>query len=134
VRVDPAIGAAGDVDTAIVVLRFANGCLGTIDNSRQAVYGYDQRVEVFGSAGMIAAGNNTANQAALSDAQGVHAALPLYFFVERYVDSYIAELSAFIRCVQEDTPPPVTGLDGRIPVQIGYAAQKSLVEGRPVRI
>jgi len=64
----------------------------------------------------------------------VHGALPLYFFVERYVDSYIAELSAFIRCVQEDTLPPVTGLDGRIPVQIGYAAQKSLVEGRPVRI
>ena len=134
VSVDPAIGEAGDIDTAVVTLKFANGCLGTIDNSRQAVYGYDQRVEVFGSRGMVRAGNNTANQTALSDASGVHAALPLYFFVERYVDSYIAELSAFIRCVQEDTPPPVTGLDGRIPVQMGYAAQKSMAEGRPVRL
>jgi myo-inositol 2-dehydrogenase/D-chiro-inositol 1-dehydrogenase len=134
VSVDPAIGEAGDIDTAIITLKFANGCLGTIDNSRQAVYGYDQRVEVFGSLGMVSAGNNTANQTTLSDASGVHAALPLYFFVERYVDSYIAELSAFVRCVQEDTPPPVTGLDGRIPVQMGYAAQKSLTEGRPVRL
>jgi myo-inositol 2-dehydrogenase/D-chiro-inositol 1-dehydrogenase len=134
VSVDPAIGEAGDIDTAVVTLKFANGCLGTIDNSRQAVYGYDQRVEVFGSRGMIEARNNTADQAALSDASGVHAALPLYFFVERYTESYIAELSAFVRCIQEDTPPPVTGLDGRIPVQIGYAAQKSLAEGRPVRL
>jgi len=90
VSVDPAIGKAGDIDTAVITLKFANGCLGTIDNSRQAVYGYDQRVEVFGSRGMIYSGNNVANQATLSDAQGVHAALPLYFFVERYVDSYIA--------------------------------------------
>jgi len=134
VSVDPAIGEAGDIDTAVVTLKFANGCLGTIDNSRQAVYGYDQRVEVFGSSGMVSAGNNIANQTTLSDAQGVHSALPLYFFVERYADSYIAELSAFIRCVQEDTSPPVTGLDGRIPVQMGYAAQKSLAEGRPVRL
>jgi len=134
VSVDPAIGKAGDIDTAVITLKFANGCLGTIDNSRQAVYGYDQRVEVFGSLGMIQSGNNVANQATLSDAQGVHAALPLYFFVERYVDSYIAELSAFIRCIQEDTPPPVSGLDGRIPVQMGYAALRSLAEGRPVRL
>lgn len=134
VSVDPAIGEAGDIDTAIITLKFANGCLGTIDNSRQAVYGYDQRVEVFGSSGMVRADNNTANQTTVSDTQGVHAALPLYFFVERYADSYIAELSAFIRCIQEDTPPPVTGLDGRIPVQIGYAAQQSLAEGHPVRV
>jgi myo-inositol 2-dehydrogenase/D-chiro-inositol 1-dehydrogenase len=132
--IDPAIGEAGDIDTAVITLKFANGCLGTIDNSRQAVYGYDQRVEVFGSLGMVSADNNLADQATLSDAQGVHAALPLYFFVERYADSYIAELSAFVRCIQEDTPPPVTGLDGRIPVQMGYAAQKSLAEGRPVRL
>jgi myo-inositol 2-dehydrogenase/D-chiro-inositol 1-dehydrogenase len=134
VSVDPAIGEAGDIDTAVITLKFANGCLGTIDNSRQAVYGYDQRVEVFGSLGMVSTGNNVANQVIFADAQGVHAALPLYFFVERYVESYIAELSAFIRCIQEDTPPPVSGLDGRIPVQMGYAAQKSLAEGRPVRL
>jgi myo-inositol 2-dehydrogenase/D-chiro-inositol 1-dehydrogenase len=134
VRVDPAIGEAGDIDTAIVTLRFVDGVLATIDNSRQAVYGYDQRVEVFGSLGMIAADNNTPNRTTLSDAQGVHAALPLHFFVERYTDSYIAEMTAFIRCIEQDTVPPVTGLDGRAPVVMGYAAQRSLAEGRPVRL
>ena len=134
VRVDPEIGKAGDIDTAIITLRFANGVLATIDNSRQAVYGYDQRVEVFGSSGMVSTENNTPNRTTFSDARGVHAALPLYFFVERYTDSYIAEMAAFVRCIQEDTPPPVTGLDGRAPVVIGRAAQTSLAEGRPVRL
>jgi myo-inositol 2-dehydrogenase/D-chiro-inositol 1-dehydrogenase len=134
VQVDPAIGEAGDIDTAVVTLRFANGVLGTIDNSRQAAYGYDQRVEVFGSLGMIAADNNTSNRTALSDAQGVHAALPLHFFVERYTDSYIAEMTAFVHCIQRDSAPPVTGLDGRAPVVIGRAAQRSLAENRPVRL
>ena len=134
VRVDPAIGEAGDIDTAILTLRFANGVLATIDNSRQAAYGYDQRVEVFGSLGMISTDNNTPNRTTLSDARGVHGALPLHFFVERYTDSYIAEMAAFIRCIQEDTPPPVTGLDGRVPVVMGRAALQSLAEGRPVRL
>jgi myo-inositol 2-dehydrogenase/D-chiro-inositol 1-dehydrogenase len=134
VRVDPAIGKAGDIDTAIITLTFDNGVLGTIDNSRQAVYGYDQRVEVFGSQGMISTGNNTPDRTVLSNAQGVHSALPLYFFIERYTDSYIAEMAAFIRCIRDDTQPPVTGLDGRIPVLIGRAAFQSLTEGRPVRL
>jgi myo-inositol 2-dehydrogenase/D-chiro-inositol 1-dehydrogenase len=134
VRIDPAIGEAGDIDTAIITLTFANGVWGTIDNSRQAVYGYDQRVEVFGSQGMIRTGNNTPERTVLSNAQGVHSALPFYFFIERYTDSYIAEMAAFIRCIQDDKPPPVTGLDGRIPVLIGRAALRSLTEGRPVRL
>jgi myo-inositol 2-dehydrogenase/D-chiro-inositol 1-dehydrogenase len=134
VLVDPAIGDAGDIDTAIVTVRFANGAIGTIDNSRQAVYGYDQRVEVFGSGGMIAADNNTPDRTVLSDAQGVHSALPLYFFIERYSEAYIAEMEAFVRSIQDDTPPPVTGIDGRIPVVMGYAAQTSYAEGRPVRL
>ena len=134
VMVDPTIGEAGDIDTTIITLRFENGVLATIDNSRQAVYGYDQRVEVFGSKGMIAAQNNTADRTVVSDTEGVHSALPLYFFVERYADSYIAELQAFVRCVQEDTPPPVTGLDGRVPVVMGYAARTSYEQGRPVRL
>jgi len=96
VMVDPAIGAAGDVDTAVITLRFKNGVIGTIDNSRQAVYGYDQRVEVFGSGGMVAVSNNTPDSVVLSDGQGVHGPLPLHFFIERYVDSYIAEMEAFI--------------------------------------
>jgi myo-inositol 2-dehydrogenase / D-chiro-inositol 1-dehydrogenase len=134
VLVDPAFGAAGDIDTALVTLKFANGALGAIDNSRKAAYGYDQRLEVFGSAGMVAVSNNATDTHVLSDAQGVHAALPLYFFIQRYTESYIAEMTEFVRCVQQDLPPPVTGRDGRVPVVIGLAAQQSLRENRPVRI
>jgi len=134
VLVDPAIGEAGDVDTALVTLRFANGALGSIDNSRQAVYGYDQRVEVFGSRGMIAVGNETPHRATLSDAQGTHEALPLFFFVERYTAAYIAEMRAFVECILHGSAPSVTGRDGLIPVVMGYAALKSLREGRPVKL
>ena len=134
VLVDPAIGQAGDIDTAIITLRFANGALGTIDNSRQAAYGYDQRVEVFGSLGMIAAENNTPDRAVLSDKDGVHGALPLHFFLERYTESYVSEMRAFIRSIQEGTPPPVTGLDGRMPVAIALAAARSIAESRPVQL
>jgi myo-inositol 2-dehydrogenase/D-chiro-inositol 1-dehydrogenase len=134
VLVDPAIGAAGDVDTALITLRFANGAIGSIDNSRRAVYGYDQRVEVFGSEGVVIVANNTPHQAVLSNAEGVHAALPLYFFLERYMDAYVAEMKAFIEAIRRDTPVSVTGLDGRIPVVIGLAAWKSYRENRPVKL
>jgi myo-inositol 2-dehydrogenase/D-chiro-inositol 1-dehydrogenase len=134
VMVDPGIGAAGDVDTTIITLYFANGALGAIDNSRQAVYGYDQRVEVFGSGGMVAVSNNAPDSAVVSDATGVRGPLPLFFFVERYTESYVAEMKAFVGCILDDTPPPVTGLDGRIPVVMGYAAKKSFEEKRPVRL
>ncbi len=134
VMVDPRIGEAGDVDTAVVTLHFANGSLGVIDNSRQAVYGYDQRVEVFGSAGAVSADNNYPNTALISDAQRVHRDLPLNFFMERYVESYVNEMRAFVDCVVNDSPPPVTGRDGRIPVVMGYAAKKSAAEGRPVSL
>ena len=134
VMVDPEIGKAGDIDTAIITLRFASGAIGTIDNSRKAVYGYDQRVEVFGSKGMVAVSNNTPDTAVHSNAEGVHSSLPLFFFVERYTDSYIAEMRAFIECVQQDKEPPVTGIDGRIPVVMGYAAKKSYEENRPVKL
>jgi myo-inositol 2-dehydrogenase / D-chiro-inositol 1-dehydrogenase len=134
VMVDPRIGEAGDVDTAVVTLHFADGSLGVIDNSRQAVYGYDQRVEVLGSGGVVTADNNYPNTALISDAQRVHRDLPLNFFMERYVESYVNEMRAFVDCVVNDTPPPVTGLDGRIPVVMGYAAKKSAAEGRVVRL
>jgi myo-inositol 2-dehydrogenase/D-chiro-inositol 1-dehydrogenase len=134
VMVDPEIGKAGDIDTAVIILRFANGVIGAIDNSRKAVYGYDQRVEVFGSEGMVAVSNNTPDTAVHSNAEGVHSSLPLFFFVERYTDSYIAEMQAFIECIQQDTTPPVTGMDGRIPVVMGYAARKSYEENRPVKL
>jgi myo-inositol 2-dehydrogenase/D-chiro-inositol 1-dehydrogenase len=134
VRVDPAIGEAGDVDTAVITLRFANGAIGVIDNSRKAVYGYDQRVEVFGSAGVVASDNNTANRVYVGDTSGIHGPLPLYFFLERYTDSYINEMKAFIHAVEKDETPPVVGLDGRIPVVIGLAAWQSVREGRPVKV
>jgi myo-inositol 2-dehydrogenase/D-chiro-inositol 1-dehydrogenase len=134
VMVDPAIGEAGDIDTAVIVLRYANGAIGVIDNSRKAVYGYDQRVEVFGSGGGIGVSNRTPDLAVLSDADGVHASKPLHFFIERYTESYVAELQEFIESVSEDKTPSVTGIDGRIPVVMGLAAWKSYRENRPVKL
>jgi myo-inositol 2-dehydrogenase / D-chiro-inositol 1-dehydrogenase len=134
VMVDPAIGEAGDVDTAIITLRFANGAIGTIDNSRRAIYGYDQRVEVFGSNGMIQAHNNTPDQDVYFNAEGVHSAKPLYFFLERYMESFVTEMQEFVQSIRENTSPLVTGIDGRIPVVIGMAAKKSYLEHRPVRL
>ena len=134
VMVDPQIGEAGDIDTAIITLRFENGVIGTIDNSRKAVYGYDQRVEVFGSEGVVVISNNTPDTAVVSNASGIHAPLPLFFFIERYTEAYVAEMKEFIECIQQDTSPPVTGIDGRIPVVMGYAAKKSYQDNRPVRL
>ncbi len=134
VMVDPAIGAVGDLDTALVVLKFANGVIGSIDNSRRAVYGYDQRVEVFGSGGSISTENNYPNTATVSDGTGIRRDLPLNFFLDRYVDSYIAEMSAFVAAVLDDTPTPVNGWDGRVPVVMGLAARRSYDENRPVRL
>ncbi len=132
VRIDPAIGEAGDLDTVVIMMRFANGAIGTIDNSRQAVYGYDQRAEVFGSRGVVRSANDYPNTAMLADADGVRRDNPLYFFLERYTESYVDELRAFVRSVTEGTPPPTTGADGRLAILMGYAAKRSVAEGRPV--
>jgi len=132
VRVDPKIGEAGDIDTTVITLRFQNGVIGTIDNSREAVYGYDQRVEVFGSKGMVTAANPRTDTVTFSGSEGTRAASPPYFFVERYQPAFLAELQAFFTCIQEDTRPAVTGADGRAPVVMGFAALKSLRENRPV--
>jgi len=134
VMVDPEIGRAGDLDTALVVLRFKSGVIGTIDNSRKAVYGYDQRVEILGSQGSIATGNCYPNQAVISTATAVKRDLPLNFFMDRYTDSFASELRAFVAAVLEDKPTPVTGIDGRIPVVMGLAARRSYDERRPVRL
>jgi myo-inositol 2-dehydrogenase/D-chiro-inositol 1-dehydrogenase len=134
VRVDPAIGEIGDVDTAVITLLHENGCLTTIDNSRQAVYGFDQRVEVFGSAGMAASENPLAHTAIVRTKGGT-AAPPLpYFYLERYVPSYLAEWHAFVSAVGEGRTPPVTVADARAPLVIGLAAWRSVREGRPVKI
>jgi myo-inositol 2-dehydrogenase / D-chiro-inositol 1-dehydrogenase len=134
VRVDAEIGEAGDVDTAVVVLEHENGCLTTIDNSRQAVYGYDQRVEVFGSAGMASSENPLAHTALVRSAAGTRQATLPYFFLERYIPSYLREWEAFVAAVSAGATPPVTGRDARAPLVIGLAAWQSLREGRPVRV
>ena len=134
VRVDPEIGDAGDVDTAVVLLEHANGCLTTIDNSRQAVYGYDQRVEVFGSAGMAASENPLAHSAIVRSEDGTRAATLPYFYLERYVPSYLREWEAFVGAVSTGSTPPVTGPDARAPLVIGMAAWRSLREDRPIRV
>ncbi len=134
VLVDPAIGEAGDVDTAIVTLKFANGAIGVINNSRKAVYGYDQRVEVFGSQGCITADNETPNLTTLYTETGVMREKPLYFFLERYNDAFIAEAQGFVDAVLEDKPTLVDATDGLKPVLIAMAAQKSLETGMPVKL
>lgn len=134
VRVDPRIGEAGDVDTAVIVLHFANGAIGTIDNCRKAPYGYDQRVEVLGSEGAIAIENCYPNYAVISTAESVRRDLPLNFFLDRYTESFENELRTFAEAILNDRPTPVTGMDGRAPVVMGLAARKSYDEHRPVQI
>ncbi|HUK26478.1 MAG TPA: inositol 2-dehydrogenase [Terriglobales bacterium] len=134
VMIDPELGKAGDVDTAVITLRFRNGAIGTIDNSRQASYGYDQRVEVLGSKGAISTGNCYPNQAIVSTGTEIRRDLPLNFFMERYAASFAEEVRAFIAAVAENRPTPVTGADGRVPVLMGLAARKSYEEGRPVKM
>ena len=133
VRVDPAIGEAGDVDTAAVMLRHENGCITTIDNSRQAVYGYDQRVEAFGSGGLAASDNPLAHTGLRRDASGTSAPLLPFFFLDRYIPSYIAQWYAFRDYVDGGGESPVTAHDGRAPLIIGLAAWRSLREHRPVQ-
>jgi myo-inositol 2-dehydrogenase/D-chiro-inositol 1-dehydrogenase len=132
--VDPEIGRAGDVDTCIITMRLRNGMLATIDNSRRAVYGYDQRVEVFGSSGMAQGGHRSTDTHTLLNSDGVHSAKPQHFFLDRYQESYVVEMQQFVECVRSDRIPPVTGQDGLAPVIIGLAAKKSLEQQRPVKI
>jgi myo-inositol 2-dehydrogenase/D-chiro-inositol 1-dehydrogenase len=134
VMVDPAIGEAGDIDTHVTLLRFANGVIGTVDNSRKAVYGYDQRVEVFGSRGAIQTENNYPNGGVISTAESVRRDLPLNFFMQRYTDAYAAEVEAFVDAVVRDLPVPVGGHDGRMALAVGLAAKRSFAEQRPVRV
>ena len=132
--VDPAIGEAGDVDTAVITLQMENGAIAVIDNCRRASYGYDQRAEVFGSKGQVAAYNDTTSTAELSNADGVTKEKPLFFFLERYMQAYAQEMREFIEAITEDKDVPVGAIDGLKPVLIGLAAKKSIEENRPVKI
>lgn len=134
VLVDPAIGEQGDVDTAIITTKMANGALAVIDNSRKADYGYDQRAELFGSKGMVATSNDTVSSAVISNADGVTGEKPLFFFLERYMDSFSEEMRQFTEAVINDTEVPVGIHAGLQSVKIGLAARKSVEEHRPVKI
>ena len=124
--VDPKIGEVGDIDTAVVILKYEGGAWGTTDNSRRAVYGYDQRVEIFGSEGCVMVGNPTSTKVVIKNARDTISDKPLYFFLERYQEAYLIEMKEFINCIKEGKEPLVSGLDGKISVQMGYAAKESL--------
>lgn len=131
--VDPMYRELDDPDTAVINLRFSNGAVGNIDNSRRAVYGYDVRTEVFGSRGSLRIGYEQATPVVALSAGGVchdH----VFWFPERYEAAYAAEIRAFVDCLQRDLPPPVTGLDGRRALEIADAATRSYKERRAVAL
>mgnify|MGYP000978760443 FL=1 len=134
VLVDPAIGEAGDVDTAIITMKMANGALAVIDNCRRSSYGYDQRAEVFGSKGMAGIKNDSVSNCKIATDDGVTAEKPMFFFLERYMKAYSKEITSFVDAVVNDTPTPVNEYDGLQAVLIGLAAKKSAQEHRPVKV
>jgi myo-inositol 2-dehydrogenase/D-chiro-inositol 1-dehydrogenase len=134
ILIDPEIEKAGDIDTAVAVLKFRNGALGIIDNTRQAVYGYDQRVEVFGSKGCVVADNEATNTVRIYTAECTNIDKIPYFFMERYIESYSNELISFFECLSKDIKPKPDGEDGLQNVLVALAAQKSYEENRPVKI
>lgn len=134
VRIDEEIGKAGDYDTAVVTLRFENGAIAVIDASRKAVYGYDQRVEAFGSKGAVAIGNDTLSTAVISSEEGILSEKPKYFFLERYMAAFTEEKIRFFDAIRKGTEVPVGGFDGLISVVIAEAAKRSAAENRPVKV
>lgn len=132
--IDSVFDKYNDVDTAIISLKFANSALGIIDNSRKAVYGYDQRVEIFGSEGCIQIENDYPNTAQLLTAKGIYQDKPKFFFLERYREAYIEELRRFITAIRENQPVLVNGFDALQAEVIAHAAKQSLMEGKPVPI
>jgi myo-inositol 2-dehydrogenase/D-chiro-inositol 1-dehydrogenase len=131
---EPKIKEFGDIDTDVVILKFANGAVGTIDNSRKAVYGYDQRLEVFCSNGTAMVENEKENVAVKGNKDGFLSSKVPHFFMQRYAPCYVEEVRQFIECVRDNKPTPPTGADGRAAVVLGYAAWKSLRENRPVKV
>ena len=132
--IDPRIETYGDVDTAIVMLKFENGAIGVIENSRAAHYGYDQRTEVHCDKGCVQVGNDLLDTSMISTAEGVYCEKPTWFFLERYNNAFIAEAKSFVSAVLDNNETLVTGNDGLMPVYIAKAAEKSLKECRIVKI
>lgn len=132
--VDPEIGKAGDIDTAIISMKLDNGALATIDNCRRTTYGYDQRLEIFGEEGKILIGNDSCANISISNISGVTHEKPLHFFLERYMHAYIREIKEFLICIKNDSRPSVGIKDGLMDVVVGIAAKRSLETNRPVKI
>jgi len=131
---DSGIEKLGDIDTAITILTFINGAMATIDNSRKANYGYDQRIEVFGSKGMSGIDNKLNDNHFYADSKGIHKSKGMSFFIDRYAESYLNEMKHFIECILNDTKPKITGEDAILSLAIALAAKKSVMEKRVVLI
>ena len=134
VRVDERIGEAGDVDTVVILLTHEDGAFTTLDSSRRAVYGYDQRIEAFCAEGMAVSENQLRNNSWIRTADATQLPLPTWSFLDRYREAYRLEWEAFVESLRGGTPSPVDLEDGRAPIVIALAAAKSMREGRPVRI
>jgi myo-inositol 2-dehydrogenase/D-chiro-inositol 1-dehydrogenase len=132
--VDPEIGEAGDVDTAVVTMTYADGKIAVIKNSRRAVYGYDQRVELLGSEGLLQAENMLENTVVKSTTAGVASAKPTYFFLERYMPAYAVEWEAFVAAMLDGAPMPVTLEDGIAALAMAEAATESAKSGQAVEV
>lgn len=132
--VDPEIGEAGDVDTAVVILHYADGRIATIRNSRRAVFGYDQRLELLGSDGLLSVENQLETTLSKSTASHVSSAKPQLFFLERYMRAYETEWAGFLDALTSDTEMPATVQDGVNALALAEAANISHREGRTVAI
>ena len=132
--VDPAIGVAGDVDTAVVTMVYADGKIAVIKNSRRAAYGYDQRIEILGSEGLVQAENILENSVVKSNNDGVISAKPKYFFLERYIGAFKAEWDAFLKSIHNHKPVPVTLKDGVAALAMAEAATQSQNTGKSIQL
>lgn len=134
VLIDQYFADEGDIDTAIVTCKLKNGAMAVIDNSRKAVYGYDQRAEIHGSKGCAEIRNDEKNTILVSTAEGVCGNGPVADTLERYIPAYAAEIASFVKAIEEDRDTEVNVNDGLQSVLIGLACKKSLLENRPVKL
>lgn len=132
--IDPAIGEAGDVDTAMVTLTTASGRLCHINNSRRACYGYDQRIEAFGSGGMLQAQNETETRLRFTGEGGQVEEKPQWFFLERYAAAFAREIDDFVTAWQQQRAPLTSAHDGLEALRLAEAAERSLKEGRRIAL
>eukprot|EP00184_Porphyridium_aerugineum_P003564 CAMPEP_0184707814 /NCGR_PEP_ID=MMETSP0313-20130426/37460_1 /TAXON_ID=2792 /ORGANISM="Porphyridium aerugineum, Strain SAG 1380-2" /LENGTH=427 /DNA_ID=CAMNT_0027169395 /DNA_START=199 /DNA_END=1482 /DNA_ORIENTATION=+ len=131
---DPEARGAKDLDSVIMTLKMSNGAFGTIQNSRRCAMGYDQRIEVFGSQGIISGNNKTPDTVVVSNSKGVTSGLPYSFFMDRYEGAYTGAMRAFAEVIHDNKAPLVTGADGRAPIVAAMAASISARENRPVKL